>query len=179
MELDLALQIIEYFEGFSRVPYKDTEGIWTIGKGTTIYPKTERLVDPLDPPITEAQADRLILDHIDKYCLRTGSLSIDGNGTLPSPGLSKLPGWQRMKDCQKACLISFSYNTGYDRLGTRRFDSLDYVIQKAPWKVPKVLMLYTNNQTYGLVRRRYLEGLVWMETPFSIAKHKMDLMYPV
>jgi GH24 family phage-related lysozyme (muramidase) len=164
MELDLALQIIEYFEGFSRVPYKDTEGIWTIGKGTTIYPKTERLVDPLDPPITEGQADKLILDHIDKYCI---------------PGLSKLPGWQRMKDCQKACLISFSYNTGYDRLGTRRFDSLDYVIQKAPWKVPKVLMLYTNNQTYGLVRRRRLEGLVWMETPFSIAKNKMDLMYPV
>jgi len=163
-DVELALQIIEYFEGFSSKPYKDTEGIWTIGKGTTIYPKTERAVAPTDPSITEAQADQLLIDHINKYCV---------------PGLSALPGWQRMKPCQKACLISFSYNTGFDRLGTRNFDSLDYAIEKAPWKVPKVLMLYTNKQTYGLVRRRYLEGLVWMETPFSYAKHKMDLTYPL
>jgi GH24 family phage-related lysozyme (muramidase) len=164
MEEELALQIIEYFEGFSSKPYKDTEGIWTIGKGTTIYPKTERLVAPTDRPISLSQADQLLLDHIKKYCL---------------PGLSKLPGWWRMKDCQQACLISFSYNTGFDRLGTRLFDSLDYAIEKAPWKVPKVLMLYTNQETYGLVRRRYLEGLVWMETPFDYAKHKMDLTYPL
>jgi GH24 family phage-related lysozyme (muramidase) len=160
----IALEIIEYFEGFSSTPYQDTEGIWTIGKGTTIYPKTERLVGPNDPPITEAQADQLILDHIARYC---------------TPGLSKLPGWARMKNCQQAALISFSYNTGYDRLGTRKFDSLDFAIEKAPWKVPKFLMLYDNHGTYGLTRRRYLEGLVWMETPVSIAITKTNKLYPV
>lgn len=48
--------LLDPYEGFSPIPYRDKTGKWTIGKGTTQYPDG-RAVGPHDTPITLDQAN--------------------------------------------------------------------------------------------------------------------------
>ena len=53
------------FEGFKSKPYKDANGIWTIGYGTTYYPDDTR-VRQTDAVITKDIARNYLAHHINK-----------------------------------------------------------------------------------------------------------------
>jgi lysozyme len=59
------IALIKESETFVPHPYKCPAGVWTIGWGTTFYFDTKKKVTEHDPPITEAEADRLLRGHID------------------------------------------------------------------------------------------------------------------
>ncbi|MBA4852093.1 lysozyme [Emticicia sp. BO119] len=52
---------IKSSEAFKARPYQDSVGIWTIGYGSTFYLDGKR-VSKSDPPITEKQAELLLLE---------------------------------------------------------------------------------------------------------------------
>ena len=58
------LALIKQSESFKPKPYKCPAGIWTIGYGTTFYFDTKKRVTATDKPITEAEAERLLLGHV-------------------------------------------------------------------------------------------------------------------
>lgn len=58
--------LIKELEGFRSKPYKDTEGILTIGYGTTFYPNGIK-VKETDEAITEKQAEAYLNDYIFRY----------------------------------------------------------------------------------------------------------------
>ena len=59
------IALIKSSEGFRSKPYLCPAGVWTIGYGTTFYFDTKKHVSKNDPPITEAEAERLLRGHVD------------------------------------------------------------------------------------------------------------------
>lgn len=59
------IDLIKLSESFRSRPYLCPAGVWTIGYGTTYYFDTKKKVTPNDPPITEAEAERLLRGHVD------------------------------------------------------------------------------------------------------------------
>lgn len=106
-----------------------------------------------DPPLTQAEADRifaLILerDFWDK--------------------LSNTPYWDEMTELMQSSILSISFNSGF-HYGDKGFDTLTRNLKGKEWQnVPKTLMLYRNPGSkgeLGLARRRYGEGLMWKGMP--------------
>lgn len=52
-------------EDFRSKPYEDLVGVWTIGFGSTFYPDGKK-VTKTDPPITEKQAELILLKVFEK-----------------------------------------------------------------------------------------------------------------
>lgn len=63
---NVGLNFIKSWEGFRAKPYKDTGGVATIGFGTTYYPNGKR-VSMDDPPMTLAQAERILRKNLKNY----------------------------------------------------------------------------------------------------------------
>lgn len=86
------IDLIKVFEGFRAEPYQDQAGVWTIGYGTT-----GKHVHKKSPPISERDAARLMLDHLDLVQADVRQLV-------------KVPLNQNQFDA----LVSFAYNVGTD-----------------------------------------------------------------
>ncbi len=94
------LTMIEQFEGCKLEPYLDVAKVPTIGIGTTKYPDG-RVVTMNDPPITEAQAQSFLKNHLEGDCKAVS-------------GLVKVT----LNDNEFAALVSFAYNVGRNALAS-------------------------------------------------------------
>jgi lysozyme len=145
--------LIKEFEDFSPTAYYDplTGSLpITIGWGSTrnFDGKPFKITDKIN-----TQNANLLLEHQLK------------NEFLPS--LQKIPYWDEMTENQKGALLSFAYNLGADFYGHPDFGTITRVLKNKEWfKVPETLKLYRNpgtNVEAGLLRRRIVEGKLWME----------------
>jgi lysozyme len=66
--VNIAIKLIKPFEGFRSEAYLCPAGVWTIGYGTTFYPRTGRKVKPGDI-CSEANAEVYLKDCIRLYFL--------------------------------------------------------------------------------------------------------------
>ena len=80
--------LIKEFESFRANPYLDSEGIPTIGYGTTSYPDG-RKVTMNDSPVTQDVADTYFQHHVDQF----------------SDHISKAPGFNQLDEATKAGLL--------------------------------------------------------------------------
>lgn len=147
-----AIEIIKAFEGYSSTPYRCSQGIPTVGFGTTVYPDGRR-VQLSDPAITRQQGQDYLEHHITKNVL---------------PLLVKtVPFYMAMNSNQQSALISFAYNVGAAFMqASDGFETIQRVLKTKDWgAVPEALRLYRNPGTpseKGLLRRRVAEGLLWI-----------------
>lgn len=149
--LSLALPLIRKFEGCRLDAYPDpgTGGEpWTIGWGTTRYPdgRPVRRGDYL----SQGVADGLL----------------EGEALYWAWLLSfRIPAWHRMREEQRAALLSFAWNVGIGFYGSPGFATITRALREANWSaVPGVFQLYVNPGTpveAGLRRRRVAEGDLW------------------
>jgi lysozyme len=160
--LTIAALLNEMYEGFRSKPYLCPANVWTVGIGSTMwqgrpvtqhYPKT----------VTREEA----LSECEAYFVRVGKEFCG-------------PSWDLLNANQKAALLVFSYNTGWQP-GDRDFVSLN----KAYWtndpKLPKILGMYVKADgkvLLGLQRRRRAEGLLWYGKSPQEAFDQAALEYP-
>jgi lysozyme len=142
MNLEPALSLVEYFEGFRAHPYMCPAGIWTIGLGSTAYSDGRR-VQPNDQPMTLAEA-RALASHELEHTY--------------APGVMRLcPGLVANEPVFNA-VVDFVYNLGIGRLQT---STLRRKINAQDWEGAKEqLMLWTRGGGKvlpGLVKRRTAE----------------------
>lgn len=146
---EAAMKMIKEFESFVAWPYKDSEGVPTIGYGTTRYPDG-KYVSMSDKTVTIAQAEFFLSDYI------LHMLPILGN----------IPGWYEMKEGQRSALISFAYNVGERFYGGSGYESITRALRDKNWAiVPEMLLKYRNpgsEAEIGLLRRRKTEGELWI-----------------
>lgn len=125
MNLDLAAELCQRFEGFSTKPYLCPAGVWTIGYGSTYYPGGRR-VTPDDGQVTEKEARAMLMYEL---------LHTYAPGVLRQcPGL--LPLAILNNDWGKLCaIVDFAYNLGVGRLQTstlrRKINACDWTSAKA------------------------------------------------
>lgn len=153
-----AIAYIQLCENCSLKPYLDSEGIATIGWGSTFY-EDNRRVTMDDPAIRQSYADALFLTVL--------------KGDFWEP-LKSVPHWEQMGDGTRSALLSFAYNRGY-RYGHEDFNTLNGVLKNRNWNdLGRVLILYRNpgsNSELGLARRRYGESLL---ARGALAKNAFD-----
>lgn len=142
----------ELWEGFHRklsdgraAPYLCPSRVPTIGIGTTIYPKGQK-VKLSDAPITRETAR----DYL-SYDLRKTAASVERDTTVS------------LHELQFAALIMFGYNCGtaaYHR------STLRYFVNKREWqKAAREFMKWVNgggHRLQGLVNRRDYERLMFL-----------------
>lgn len=143
MNLDIAISLVEYFEGFRSKPYTCPAGIWTIGLGSTVY-SDGRHVTSSDAPVTLEQA-RELAQHELQHTYLPGVLR-----NCPS----------LITDVRKCnAIVDFVYNLGVGRLQT---STLKRKINAQDWEGAKEqLMLWTKGGgkvLTGLVKRRQAEA---------------------
>jgi len=82
------------------------------------------------------------------------------------PALQKIPYWSEMNDNQRGALLSFAYNLGAGFYGSSGFNTITSNLSQKNWKaIPETLKLYRNPGSSvepGLLRRRVVEGKLWM-----------------
>lgn len=146
--VELALPMIRYFEGFSRIAYVDPlsggEPI-TIGYGTTQFPcgRPVRMGDT----VGREQAEGYLRWYADR---------------CEAVQRSRIPTWSQMTPNQQAAILGFSFNLGANFFGSHGFATLTRNLREANWgAVPETLLLYRNpgsSVEEGLRRRRAAEG---------------------
>lgn len=93
------IDLIKKYEGFRASPYLCPAGIPTIGYGATFYP-SGRKVSMKDNPITEAEAQSMLIDHLKEFVGHVNRYTAD----------------TKLTDNQFAALVSFAYNVGVGAL---------------------------------------------------------------
>lgn len=146
-----ALDLIKKYEGYRSGPYICPAGVPTIGYGSTYYPNGQK-VTLKDPPISEADASRMLRGTVDNDFVSVLERTI--------------PYWSEMSDGQHSALISFAYNLGAHFYGDNgNFGSITRDLKDKNWaNVPTTLLKYRNPGSSfeeGLRRRRTEEGEVW------------------
>lgn len=131
------LALIKQWEGRKLLAYYDGGGVLTIGYGST-----GKHVKP-GMRISEAQAEKLLMDDLDRFERRVASLA-------------KVP----LNDNQFAALVSFDFNTGAIHKSTllKKLNKGNYAA------VPSELMKWVNDngkRIDGLVNRRKAEVALW------------------
>ena len=145
-----AVDLIKEFEGFRSEPYLCPAGVPTIGFGATFWEDNTK-VTLNDSPITEERGEELLKFHLQYFY-----------------GMqeSSIPYFSQMKEGQKGCLLSFSFNVGASYYGNSGFSTLTYCLSEQRWDdVPDALRLYVNPGTSaeeGLRRRREAEIELWL-----------------
>ncbi|MBK1659306.1 lysozyme [Paracraurococcus ruber] len=147
-----ATAVLQRIEGFSATPYDDNGaqagGTWTIGYGTTRDAKG-RPISPLTPPVTEAEAESLLL--------RDMAGAAQDVARLVRPPLSL---------CQAAALISWTYNLGGDALAgstlLKRLNAGD--LAAVPGEMRKWIK-QGDKPLLGLLRRRWAEAAIFRGLP--------------
>jgi lysozyme len=134
--LDITLNLIRKFEGFTTQPYQDVTGTWTIGYGFTGPWVTE-----FTPPIIQDEADKRLLAFVTQ---------MDQN--LQTELFVELTNHQR------AALLSLAYNIGLGSLG--RSTLLKYVNDGAFGAAAPQFLVWTYSKGVnlpGLAKRREAE----------------------
>jgi len=142
--------LIKEFESFRANPYLDSEGIPTIGYGTTSYPNG-RKVTMNDSPVTKDVADTYFQHHVDEF----------------ADHISKAPGFNQLDEATKAGLTSFAYNTGPNVFtAPRGYETLQGAVRSGDKQnIADAIKLYNNRGNAGLIRRRTAE-VDLMNTPY-------------
>ena len=159
---NVGLDLIKSFEGCQLKAYKCPAGVWTIGWGTT------EPVNGVRPHqgmvITQAQADRLLIEHLQAYENAVNRLSVPLNQN------------------QFDALVSFCYN-----LGTGIFKgSLENAIKNRNWSNVAAQMLLYNKaridgkltELKGLTRRRQAESELFLK-PYTEDKQLKDAVHKI
>lgn len=144
------LKLIKYFESFFSKPYICPAGVCTIGYGTTRYFETKAKVTLKDTPITEAEANRLLLGDIN---------------TIYAPLVDKLCR-DDLTQNEFDAVCSFVYNAGATYRGKdgknhyyRLFDLVNRKVPRAEleayWK--ELAITGGGKKLNGLVKRRAKE----------------------
>ena len=135
-------ELIKSFEGFREKPYLDSEGIPTIGYGTTSYPDG-RAVTMNDEPVTRDVADTYFQHHVDSF----------------SDQISTAPGFSNLDGATQAALTSFAYNTGPNVFtAPKGYETLQGAVRSGDkGQIADAISLYNNGGNAGLVRRREAE----------------------
>jgi len=142
MNLNIASELCQKFEGFSSKPYLCPAGIPTIGYGSTYYSNGKK-VTLADKPIDEPTAKALLMSELRHTYLM---------GTLRSCPI--------LATNQSICnaIVDFTYNLGVGRLQT---STLKRKINEQNWEdAKKELMKWTRGNGRilpGLVKRRQAE----------------------
>ena len=141
---------IKEFESFRAKPYLDSEGIPTIGYGTTSYPDG-RKVTMGDSPITKDVADTYFQHHVDQF----------------SDHIRTAPGFTDLDQGTQAALTSFAYNTGPNVFtAPRGYETLQGAVRSGSKdQIAAAMRMYNNGGNAGLVRRRNAE-INLMNTPY-------------
>lgn len=92
------LNLIKKYEGFKSAPYKCPAGIPTIGYGATYYPSGAK-VKLTDKPVTQKEADTMLLNMLKHYELGVDSFTTD-----------------KVNQNQFDALVSIAYNIGLHAL---------------------------------------------------------------
>lgn len=145
-------ELIKDFEKFRPDPYLDSEGIPTIGYGTTSYPDG-RAVTMDDPSVTLEQANNYFDHHITEF----------------NNKLQTADGWSDLTEPQRAGLTSFAYNTGPNVFtAPEGYNTLQTAVKSGDTdQIADAMRLYVNKGSpseAGLVRRREAE-IDLMNTP--------------
>lgn len=119
MKLDIAIALIERFEGFRASPYLCPANVWTIGFGSTTYADGKR-VTRNDPPMTKETARALVLHDLEKTFL---------------PGVLRLCPKIRNDEKKLNAIVDFAYNVG---LGNLERSTLRRRIDAEDWEACKV-----------------------------------------
>jgi lysozyme len=142
--LAIAAALCRTFEGYLAAPYLCPAGVPTIGYGATYYEDGTR-VQLLDPPITKARAEQLLLWHLEKRY-------------LPQV-LAACPSLIHETPERLAAIIDFTFNLG---AGNLRASTLRKRINAGAWgDVPNQLMRWNKAGGVvlrGLTRRRQAEA---------------------
>ena len=142
MNLNIASELCQKFEGFSYKPYLCPAGIPTIGYGSTYYSNGKK-VTLADKPIDEPTAKALLMSELRHTYLM---------GALRSCPI--------LTTNQSICnaIVDFTYNLGVGRLQT---STLKRKINEQNWEdAKKELMKWTRGNGRilpGLVKRRQAE----------------------
>lgn len=88
------IEIIKKYEGFSKIPYVCPAGVPTIGYGNTFYVDGKK-VTMADKPITEAQAEQLLVMLVDSFADKVTKLLK-----------------QQLNENQFNAVVCFAYNVG-------------------------------------------------------------------
>ena len=144
--------LIKDFEKFRAEPYLDSEGIPTIGYGTTAYPDGTA-VTMQDSPVTEQQANGYFQTHIKEF----------------DDHISKAPGFSDLDRPTQAALGSFAYNTGPNVLtAPEGYETLQSAVRSGDKsQIADAMRLYNNSGNLGLIRRREAE-IELMNTPLPM-----------
>ena len=134
--------LIKDFEKFRAEPYRDSEGIPTIGYGTTSYPDG-RAVTMNDSPVTEDVADTYFQHHVSEF----------------NDHISQSPGFSDLDDGTQAALTSFAYNTGPNVFtAPKGYETLQSAVRSGDkGQIADAMRLYNNGGNPGLNRRREAE----------------------
>lgn len=157
---ECGIELIKRFEGCHLVAYPDPLSggkPYTIGWGSTR--KRDGGEFKLGERITQAEADSLLLHHLEKSYL---------------PGIQAIPHYPSMNEEQVGALLSFAYNLGARFYGTDGFATISRRLRNKEWNlIPEAMLLYRNpgsSVEEGLRRRRVAEGALWSK---GTAKHSM------
>lgn len=88
------IDLIKKYEGFSKIPYVCPAGVPTIGYGNTFYTDGKK-VTMADKPITEAQAEQLLVVLVDSFADKVTKLLK-----------------QQLNENQFNAVLCFAYNVG-------------------------------------------------------------------
>lgn len=160
---NVGLELIKSFEGCQLKAYKCPAGVWTIGWGTTEPVNGVRPHEGMR--ITQAQADSLLVEHLQAYENAVNRLGAELNQN------------------QFDALVSFCYN-----LGTGIFKgSLLNAIKASQWSnVASQMLLYNKARVNGkltvlkgLERRRQAESALFLKPCTEDAEliKAVDLLY--
>ena len=156
------LDLIKSFEGCQLKAYRCPAGVWTIGWGTTEPVNGVRPHEGMR--ITQAQADRLLVEHLQAYENAVNRLGVELNQN------------------QFDALVSFCYN-----LGTGIFKgSLENAIKNRNWSNVAAQMLLYNKarvdgkltELKGLTRRRQAESELFLK-PYAEDKQLKEAVHKI
>lgn len=166
---NVGLDLIKSFEGCQLKAYRCPAGVWTIGWGTTEPVNGVRPHEGMR--ITQAQADRLLVEHLQTYENAVNRLGVELNQN------------------QFDALVSFCYN-----LGTGIFKgSLENAIKNRNWSnVAAQMLLYNKARVNGkltvlkgLERRRQAESALFLkpcvkeDKQLKEAVHKIAMVHDI
>jgi len=135
-------RMIADFEGYERNAYRDSEGIPTIGIGSTSYEDGSPV--RMGDSISDERIQALKEFHMDRARSR----------------VSQLEGYQALPPNAKAAVDSFAFNVGPNFIDRGDdFATITRAIKASdPQAIADALPLYDNSGTPGLVRRRAAEA---------------------
>ena len=136
--IELAVNIIKEFEGYSAKPYLCPAGVPTIGYGSTVYPNGKR-VSNSDPAITKEEATEMLIQTVKDIEIQLKNILA-----------------VQLNEHQFAALLSFTYNVGIGNLSKSTLLGLVNTDSKHP-QIPiqfKRWNMAGGKVLRGLIRRR-------------------------